>query len=196
MICAGAVRANGARTENPLTMPSPRPRKSVKSLLGISTDAKSTDWRARCDDFRQPCGQACTRTKQEGDRGSGHAKGRVRQRRAAQVGERIVSSRRLQVREERANGNHGRSAMPTIGGRRGRAVCLTAAGFWELVKHIRRLGLDVDTAGAQGWACGRDEMRWREWASCMSCMLRRGCFPTVGDGRLRRVCYDLEYQLG
>jgi len=109
-------------------MPSPRPRKSVKSLLGISTDSKSTDLRARWDNFRQPCGQACKRTKQEGDRGSGHARGRVRQRRAARVGERIVSSHRLQGREERAYG-YVRSEMPTIGGRGGRAVCLTAAGL-------------------------------------------------------------------
>ena len=71
--------------------------------------------------------RACTRTKQEGDRGSGHAIGRVRQRRAAQVGERIVSSRRLQVREERANGNHVRSAMPTIGGRLW-ASCMSHSG--------------------------------------------------------------------
>ena len=85
----------------------------------------------------------------------------MRQRRAAQVGERIVSSHRLQGREEKANG-HGCSKMPTIGGwRREQAVCLTTAtvaSFWELVKRERRLGLDVDTAtSAQGWACGREE---------------------------------------
>ena len=34
MISAGAVRANGARTENPLTMPSPRPRKYCQKPVG------------------------------------------------------------------------------------------------------------------------------------------------------------------
>ena len=93
MISAGAVRANGAR-ERRIHLPCRlhAPGNSVKSLLGISTDSKSTDLQTRWDDFRQPCGHACKRTKQEGDRGSGHARGRVRQRRAAQVGERIVSS--------------------------------------------------------------------------------------------------------
>lgn len=82
----------------------------------------------------------------------------MRQRRAAQVGKCIVSSHRLQGREEKANG-YGFSKMPTIGGwRRGQAVCLTTASFWELVKRERRLGLDVDTAtGIQGLACGREE---------------------------------------
>lgn len=162
--------------------------------MGISTDSKSTDLRTRSDNFRQPCGQACKRTKQEGDRASGHARGRVRQRRAAQVGERIVSSHRLQGKEEKANGR-GRSEMPTIGG--WRCGCLTTASFWELVKRERRLGLDVDRPPAlrggpvverRPWA-----VRWRESALCMSCIHSEArLIPTDGDCRFRRVCYDLE----
>jgi hypothetical protein len=73
MTSAGGGEQDGTRTKNPLTMPSPRPRKSVKSLLGISTEAKTTDLRARWDFFRQPCGQVCKRTKQKGGRGPGVA---------------------------------------------------------------------------------------------------------------------------
>ena len=129
------------------------PEISVKSLLGISTDSESTDWRARWGDFRQPCGHVCKRTRQEGGRRSGHARGRVRQRRAAQMDECIISSRRaLQGGQERAHGTGG-STVPTAGGRE----VSHSSSLSKLVQRERPPGLDEDTASAQGWACCRHE---------------------------------------
>lgn len=145
-------------------MPSPRPRNKCQSLLGIATDSESTDLRARWDNFRQPCGHVCKRTKQEGGRRSGHARRRVRQRRAAQMDERIISSRRaLQGGQKRAYGTGG-SPRPTVGGRE----VSHSSSLSKLVKRELWPGLDKDTASAQGWACCRHEQ-------CAGASRRRGC---------------------
>lgn len=62
------------------------------------------------------------------------------------------------------------------------ACCVSHSGrLLELVKRERRLGLDEDTANAQGWACGsRRAVRWRESASRMSCIVR-------GEGGSRQM---------
>ena len=77
------------------------------------------------------------------------------------------------------------------------ACCVSHSGrLLELVERERRLGLDEDTASAQGWACGsRRAVRWRESASRMSCIVRsEGGSRQMGTAGfvMFATSYDLE----
>jgi hypothetical protein len=126
-------------------MPSPRPRKSVKSLLGIPTESESTGSRARPWTIVSHAGNAASVPHRKEGRASGDATGKVRQRRASfrhdAAGWRGFGKPPLP--HWRWCSTCRRHEMATI------ATCLTAVDG-AAVKRERRPGLDVDTAGRIG----------------------------------------------
>lgn len=94
------------------------PQKCVKSLLGISTDSESTASRPRQTPFRQPCGQACKRTRRRARGLLRHATGKVGQRSRASSARAHQAGRAMQGGLEGANSYGQEEVAPTMRGRR------------------------------------------------------------------------------